>query len=147
MLIKAITQTLKRAYPELRVYTERVVKGMHKPCFSVIVIDAAQSQLVGNRFRALWMVAVRYFPLDDGSKSSYEELHEVAQDLYGILDEVRFQHEDAEDDTYLGTRMSHRIEDNVLHFMVSYPFMLKKKLQPVTKQGQLTNITKVGERV
>ncbi|MCL2547907.1 MAG: hypothetical protein FWE76_01930 [Symbiobacteriaceae bacterium] len=146
MLIEAICQELVSFYPEVTIYTERVLQGMVKPCFSVILVEAAQNQIIGNRYRADWLVVVRYFPEEDGTRSSYQELRDIAQKLFAVLDVVSYVEEGKETDIYAGMRMNYIIEDNVLQFMVTYPFMLKKDLLPVEKMRQLEADVKAGVR-
>ena len=147
MLLRAITQSIHRAFPDIPVYAERVVQGMKYPCFSVLVISASQRELIGNRYPATWLVIVRFFPSDDGSESSYAALHEIAQTLYGVMDEVRYQAEGEEDDVYFGIRMGHYIEENVLQFQATYNFWLKKVLPEVTVMQELEITVKAGEQV
>ena len=144
MLLDAITHSLATAFPDIPIYTERVLQGMSLPCFSVTTIEASWDTLIGNRYLTWWHMEIRFFPYEDGSASAYENLHDIALQLYGVLEEICY-----EEDYYFGQRLNHRIADNVLQFMVTYPFLLKRELLPVPLQQQLdVNVeVKDGERV
>lgn len=147
MLLDALCQTLELAYPDNPVITERTLRGMSKPCFSLIVIQASQSALIGNRYAATWYMDVRFFPRDDGTESAYEDLHRLAQELYGALEDVQYVDDDTGAvDRYYGQQMRHEIVDNVLHMFVSYSFLLRRDLPPGALMRHLTHMEYIKER-
>jgi len=124
---------------------EQVPQGLQQG-FSLLTVDSSLDEQIGNRFLSRWLLTVRYFPQDDGTSSSYEELHQVAMGLYACLREVPTLEEGFS--PYHGYQLRHRVEDNVLHFFASYTAMLSLDLPEEAKQLQLEVNrvqTKVGE--
>lgn len=117
-----------------RVYCDSLPQGFYPPCFFVTLVNVTNELSLWNRYILSMDFDIIYYPLKSPESDS-EELNEVAYTLMYGLEYISvngaFQR---------GTGLRYTIEDDVLHFFVTFkPFMLKK-LKSSPTMNKLTQI-------
>lgn len=101
-----------------KIYTENIEQGLSEPCFFIVLLQAQQSRIIGNRFILSASFDVHYFP---STKAKNKEMQEVAQRLYPVLQRITL----LDGDMLNGFEMNWEMVEDVLHFFVSYKPTLK----------------------
>lgn len=96
-----------------KIYTENIEQGLSEPCFFIVLLEAQQSRIIGNRFMLNASFDVHYFP---STKAKNKEMQEAAQRLYGVLQRITL----LDGDMLNGFDLKWEMVEDVLHFFVSY---------------------------
>lgn len=125
---KVIKGISKRLYDctKYPVYVDKKTNNVHFPCFFLRVSDTSRNRIVGERYLQTHTFDIWYLPNEaDEIKDVMNELHELAENLYFILEYI-----ECEDFLIRGSDMSYRLTDGSFHFFVTYEvFLLKEKKQ------------------
>ena len=105
----AIVNKLHVAFPNIRIFDERIKQGLDGPCFYVKVVDAAKLYKLNHTEYRNMLFDVHYFA------DSYEEAHDVAESLFSVFDDF-----DLGQSTLILSRQDYNIVDDVLHFFIAY---------------------------
>lgn len=97
---------------EYGIYTESINQGLREPCFFIFCINSSVELFPSKRKHKQLMFCIHYIPLSD-EKS--KEIIDVAERLFECLRYITVN-----DSLVLGTKMSYKIVDEVLHFYVNY---------------------------
>jgi hypothetical protein len=130
---------LSSLFPAAKIYGEEIKQGFTPRSFFVKVMNAGQDREVGQRYKRMHAFDVHYFA-DIHDQDLNEELHAVAEQLYGGLERVSVP-----GGTCRGTGMSHEIVDRTLHFFVQYNFHVIRqqaagiKMQTLEQEGAIKN--------
>lgn len=106
-----INKTLHAAFPDIKIYGEKVPQFFKRPCFSPILVDAQHVSMLGRRRQERTLYDIRYFPAD--GLYEREDCEDMAQRLEYALEILS-------GNTVKGTDMQYQIADNVLHFKVHF---------------------------
>lgn len=129
-----VIAALVSLYPGVKVYGEEIKQGLVEPWFFVKVLTTGQSREVNRRYKRSNSFDVHYFA------KTNEELHEMAESLYGGLEYVTYDGK-----IYRGSGMTHEIVDRVLHFFVDYNFHVIRdkpdevKMQTLKQEASFKN--------
>lgn len=136
-VIVSIAQKLNQVFGDnYQTYIDTVEQGLYGPCFLITCLQANQKQLVGNLYVREQSFDILYFPQSDNGITS--EVNEVASSLLMGLEYI-----EVDSDLLRGTKMSHKVVDDVLHFLVNYDIRIRKVVEPDPLMGDLT----ITERV
>lgn len=114
-VIDIIAATLKREYPDIRVYDEAVPQGFKTPSFFIWTISSGHERVIGRRYRREYKMAVRYF----GNGNT--ELNAMAAELFDVLEYPEYSGVKLH-----GRRRNYIINDNVLHFFLDITMYLDR---------------------
>lgn len=114
-ILDAVTRKLDALFGEkFAVYTDGVEQGAKFPCFFVSVVDSSRKPQIGGRSFQETEFCIQYL-MEEG-QGECRELYRVGDVL---LDELEFI-STVQGDMMHGTDRSYRVEDEILHFFVSY---------------------------
>lgn len=129
-LIKgSIIRRLSSSFPGIKVYREKVLKDMVKPCFFVRQLNFVSTSKMQGRSTKDFLYHVRYH----SSSDERAELDNMACTLSGILDEITLLDGLP---VYSGETKA-EIVDGVLQFTVSYSVGAIKHHEKAPAMGQL----------
>lgn len=141
-LKSAVISTLRDHIPEVPYrYKEAIPKEFKRPCFSLLQISHRETPLLSGYFFKHHDMVLRCF-LEESSRL-YEELENIAENLYPIIKLFSLTDENGNKGHFIGKNLSHRIEDGVLHFFFSCEY----KCQYVDKDPSLMMILELNERI
>ena len=136
MVYELRKQTLEQAFPGSLVYEEQAGQ-IKRPAFYISTIKASKKRQMGNRYQWLYKLLIRYFPEESSEPTG--GLKEAAEELYACLERLGTGGQQA-----YGLQMSHRIEDQVLHFFVTVRLLGEEPLA-AAKMEHMTASTKTKE--
>lgn len=108
-----INAVLDANFPGIDIAGEEIEQGLREPCFFVKLLEGAQEQELGRRYRRYHSFDVHYFGTDNRT------MHTTAEKLYDVLETIAIP-----GGSCRGTGMRHEIVDRVLHFFVDYNFQV-----------------------
>lgn len=125
-LYTAIAIRLEELFGKPVIYFDKLPQGFRGPCFFVKLLNAKQELKIHNRYEVSLSYDVHYFPT--GHKDYVAEINNAA---YKMLFGLEYVNRDG----FLtrGTDMSYEVQEDVLHFFVTYRFFVLMK----TEAGQL----------
>ena len=131
-VIGAISSAIAAEYPECEIYTENVEQGMKKPCFSIVLLEAATKRALGmgSRYFKRHLFCVHYFPGNDDT--ALAECRAVADNLKFILEKVT-----TEGCLIWSSGMHFEVVGGVLSFMVNYDFYVKREMEKADEMETL----------
>lgn len=118
-VVSSISINLRNAFGEqelLRIYKNTAVQGFKKPCAFIHPLDSSSENEMRNRSSWNFLFDVRVHPADE-EKDVQSWGRAVGMRLLTALHTVTVSNQ-----TVKAKSASWRIEDNVLHFLVSYGF-------------------------
>lgn len=124
-------------YP--RIYKEKTLQNMTKPCFFIWVMDVLIEKQMRNNYNLGYQMNIRYHPQEE-LESSYSECMQVGIQLAEYLSMVYMPITvDGVETNRLvkGTQMSYNITDNVLNFFVTYNIRAYIPQEEIEKMKQL----------
>ena len=107
-------------YP--RMYKEKVVQGMSKPCFFIWTMEVTPTKRMNNRYELMYQMNVRFEP-DDDDEDAYKTCMENAIILTEALSKIDVPIEvDGNEVTkqVYGRSLSYNITEDVLQFFATY---------------------------
>ena len=119
-IIDAISIAINAEFGDpYEIYTESVEQGFEEPCFSILCLNPAITQMVGKRYFRSNQFCIHYFPESSDERA---ECHAVAERLIGALEYIT-----VDGDLCRGTGMHHEVTDGVLSFFVNYDMYVFKE--------------------
>lgn len=112
-IFNGVTLALHRAFPSAKIHGESVKQDLRPGDFIVLPITPIHSGQMGSRAKRSITFDVIYFPTENGGR---EECLEKAHELPFVLGTITTP----EGDTLHGTNFEINIEDDILHFIVSF---------------------------
>lgn len=128
----AVNEALDAAFPDIPVSGEEIKQNLDPPRFFVRLLEPAHTHELGRRFRRDHPFVVRYFAPGRANADMYDMAERLTTALKWITVVGR---------QWPGRGMSFQIIDEVLHFFVTYSFLVWEGLDPVEL------MQKVDERV
>jgi hypothetical protein len=102
-----------------RMYKERTIKGMEKPCFFIWAMDVSQTNLMRGAVSRDYQMNIRYH-VEGDDKRLYEKLCDMGVQLLDYLRDIYL------DLPIRGEQMSYEVTEGVLQVYVTYRIRLKK---------------------
>lgn len=128
-IIVGIAKTLFQTFgSKYRVYVENVEQGFTEPCFSIQHLLAMNEPKIPVQYLRRYSFNVHYFPKD--KLHANDEMHEVARQLFLILEYIFVFYKDGENEldySIKASKMSYEIQEGHLHFFVDYNLFVKKQ--------------------
>lgn len=130
-IMDAVTRRLDELFGDgYTIYTDGVKQGLEEPCFFVQFLEPSEKPMIGRRYYRQTDMCVQYMPED--TQQSSRELNRVSDILMNGLEYITL----GDGSPLRGTGRSHRMEDGVLTFFVSYNmFVVKPKPQEASMEG------------
>lgn len=126
----AIAKTIRAEFGDgYDIYTENIEQGLREPCFSIVLLEAFNEKIIGNRYERTSAWDIHFFPKD--KLNAKRECLEVAERLTLCLDFLI-------DNISHMIKMNYEIVDGVLHFFVTYNPIVKRIVEPLDKMETLT---------
>ncbi len=121
--LKGISGTIIKAFPDMKIYVNEIQQGFKEPCFFIKMLKLDEKQIIGERYFRRYFFDIRYHP----------DKHKKSQNIWGIADKLQDLLEmitTPEQHLLRGTDRNAEVEDDVLHYFVSYNmFVIKPKNQ------------------
>lgn len=111
LILDGITLALRASYPNSHIESDTIHQGLTAPAFLVQLVSMEQVARVGLRWQRVPRFDVIYFPVN-----GKEECYATADMLCMVLELITLPG----GDKIRGTDMSYTVEDDVLHFLISY---------------------------
>lgn len=119
-IIDKITDALTRV-KDISINLETIEQGFEKPSFFILPINETEEILIGDRAKRTVIFDIHYFT--DEINEPKADLLKVASSLYPVL--KKLGKEDNEENYFLnGFNLHHEIVDGVLHFFVTYKYIV-----------------------
>lgn len=117
-IIDGILETLSEVFGDnVTLYTEPKEQGLKEPCFFVLAINPSMELFLNRRYHRENPFDIVYFPKSTDMPN--QECQQVSEKLFESLEYITVN-----GDLVRGTRMSARIEDEILHFFINYNFFV-----------------------
>lgn len=110
-IINGISNALYDNFEGVEIYSDRLEQGFKEPCFFILSLISSEDRLLGDRAKRTLQFDIHYFP-----KGGNDEIHEVEQNLYGVLRRIKLLN----GDMLNGLKLHSEVVDRVLHFFVQY---------------------------
>lgn len=132
-IVDGISNALYENFEGVDILSEGIEQGFTEPCFFIMVVDASEKPLIGNRAIRDVLIDIHYFPEDENEPNA--EIERVASNLYGVLRRIELP-----DGTLLnGLKLRHENKDLVLHFFVEYKPIVHYESEIYDDMETLTN--------
>jgi hypothetical protein len=119
-IIIAISKKLNLEFGDTyKIHDEPVKQGLTEPCFFIVLLNPAQTQVIGKRYFRTQPFDIHYFP---STADKNTEMNDVADRLNDAMEFITLEN----GDKLHGTGINHQIVDEVLHFFVSYNIYVHK---------------------
>jgi hypothetical protein len=129
-IVKGIAKALRDTFgPGYRIYQNDIEQGFQTPCFFILSMKATPSPLGKDRFLLKSPFDVHFFPEDEKDNAVMQA---IAWQLWQALEFITLPG----GDKLHGTSMSWEVQDDVLHFFVSFNMTLRRIDLP-EKMGEL----------
>ena len=130
IILNGITLVLHKAFPESKVYAEKVEQGLNKSDFICRLLNEASSQhATGEFYRRVPAFDIIYFPKEGKAESCM-----TGDKLLLLLKLIPL----SETRIIRGRNISFEIgEDDVLHFFISYPYTVRYETEETDKMESL----------
>ncbi len=123
LILDGISLALREAFPESQIYAEGVKQGLSTPAFILQLADAGQAAQPVGRWQCQSSFDIVYFP--KSPLREREECCDTAARLFSVLEVIALPGEPPR--KLRGNGMSFRIEDGLLHFLISYSHSLRRE--------------------
>lgn len=122
-IMDAVTNRLDELFPDCRIYTDAVEQGLETPCFFVSVLEPAERQMIGQRYFREAGFVIQYLPDEAETDSINRNINQVLEALFDGMEYITL----ADGKIMNGTKRNSKVEEEILHFFVSYNcFVIKK---------------------
>jgi hypothetical protein len=119
-VLEAISKKLNLEFGDTyKIHDEQVKQGLTEPCFFIMLLNPAQTQVIGKRYFRTQPFDIHYFP---STADKNTEMNDVADRLNDAMEFITLDN----GDKLHGTSINHQIVDGVLHFFVNYNFYVRK---------------------
>ena len=115
------------------IYAENVSQGLTTPCFSIVHLLTTKTDKLGTRNLRTYSFNVHYFPKD--KLNSNRECNTVAERLTRCLEYINIL-----DNTLQGIKISSEINDDVLHFFVTYEMFVQEPKEGEAMQRLIQSV-------
>ena len=127
-IIIGIAQALNGAFgDDYEIHCQEIEQDLKEPCFLILLLNASNEQLVGDRYSRKQPFDILYFP--KSKSDSRSEMYEVMNKLNDALEYINFG-----EGLLRGINMKGQIIDDVLHFFVDYNFTVIKQREKIYMQ-------------
>ena len=136
-IVDGISRALREEFGEdVFIYTDDTTQGIEPPCFSIVSVEHASTQKRPGRYLLENSFCIHYFP---STIEPHAECRGVAERMNRCLEIITHG-----DDLIRGRDQHDDIDDNVLHYFVTYDFYT----QDIETKEPMTHLTQYlkGER-
>lgn len=139
----AVTRAVKKAFPDVKIYKERVNEGMVKPYFMIKQESFEEKALKKPYYLQTYIISVLY-QCKDLPETSYTDFNNVtsklsdAVDLIEIKDTSAINQTTAKTQLLRGTEKNSYVENDELEFYVNYNIRVAKPQESTSPK--MTNL-------
>lgn len=138
-LIDAIAIKLNLEFGDgFAIHKEQVKQGLKEPCFFIMLLTSNQKQVIGKRYFREHPFDIHYFP---STRDKNTECLDVVDKLNDAMEYIT-----VDGDLVRGTKMSHEIVNDVLHFFVNYDLFVYKEPEVADHMEDLSVESGLKER-
>lgn len=135
-----------------KIYKEKTVQGVERPSFFIYILDVQLEKRIFDKYELAYNVVIRY-EIEERDDNNYEKLNEVGNVLFCNLKTIDIEipayyiDENQEKQVVTmplrGSRMEYTIQDNILHFFVTYKLRVWEDMEKEPEMKEVkTNVTK-----
>lgn len=131
-LTVALSKKLEEAFDNPVIYHDMLPMGFTEPCFFINSINSQVALRLYDRYRVQVSYDITYHP---------EERHFHSQELSKVADKMAFglEYIPLEDGGLVrGNDIKWEVQDNVLHFFISFDFFVRRPVDRGIKMQTLT---------
>lgn len=127
-IISAVIRKIKKAYPDITVYKEKVNQGIKYPYFMIYCEDFSEQKLMRENYLQSFIISVLY-QYKELPETSYTEFNEVGYKLAEILQTIEL------DNGHLlrGYNKNWYPDEEKLEFYINYDIKVAKEKEPTEK--------------
>lgn len=118
----AIAIRLEELFNNPTIYFDKLPQGFKSPCFFVKLLNTKQELILHNRYEVSLNFDIHYFPSDN--KKYRLELNNTAYTMITGLEYI-----DRNGFLTRGTDISYEVQEDVLHFFITYRFHVLTTLE------------------
>lgn len=134
------------------IYKDKTPQLVVRPAFFIHILDVQLEKRMFNQFDKMYNLVVRY-ELAEYDIQNYHKLNEIGAQLFTALKQIELEipafyldeHQKKHKATLpiRGTRMEYTIQDNILHFFVTYKLRVFEDIEKEPEMKEVkTNVTK-----
>ncbi len=132
-----IAAELEKSFDNPIVYFDSLPQGFKAPCFFINLVDSRLEPKLWNRYELVMDFDVIYYPHNPDEDNAIE-LHDVAYKLLFQLEYITVLK-----NLLRGIDTHFEVQDNVLHFFITYKVMIFKELVKSPLMQQLIQNYKI----
>ena len=131
-LTVALSRKLEDTFDNPLIYHDMLPMGYKEPCFFINSINSRITRKLYDRYRVQVSYDITYHP---------EERHFHSAEISQVADKMAFglEYVPLEDNSLIrGNEMRWEVQENVLHFFISFDFFVRRPIDRGTKMQVLT---------
>lgn len=119
LLLEGVARSISNRFgEEYTIYIEHIEQGFSEPCFYLKLLSSNRTEFMMGRHKRQYLLDLHYFPKDE-----VEDCDLVSGELYALLRYLKV----TDAITVLGKEMHTTKEDHVLHFFVTYDWIVQER--------------------
>lgn len=127
-ITSAVSTTVYNAFGDgYEIYTDRVMQGLHEPCFLVSCLSGTRNVDLGRRYARTAQFSVQYFPKIEGDSA---EINTVLETLMETLENIKV------DGTLIhGNDVISTPHDGMLTVTVNYDYFVLREEEQIEMES------------
>ncbi|WP_128894615.1 phage tail terminator family protein [Longirhabdus pacifica] len=114
---------------EMKIYTEDIPQGLTEPCFFITVLSSSQRRMKKLQYDRQQALAIQYIPYGNMKN---KDMYDTVDTLYDTLEMLVIDGKG-----FTASKMNHKTENDVLHFLVDYHVQVQKEEAEQTPMEQV----------
>lgn len=123
LLLEGVARSISSRFgEEYTIYIEHIEQGFSEPCFYLKLLSSSRAEFIMGRHKRQYLLDLHYFPKDGA-----DDCYLVASELYTLLRYLKV----TDAITVLGKEMHATTEEHVLHFFVTYDWIVQERKEEI----------------
>lgn len=119
-MYSALAEKLEETFDSPRIYSDSIPQCFRAPCFFINLMEASHELRLWNRYELNLDFDIIYYP-EENRENNVIEFNDIASKLLYSLEYVTLDKAPLR-----GRNIMFRVEDDILHFLVSYQIFVRK---------------------